>query len=412
MALNPNWREDLSASRDLNLREKDGFALLCGWYENWRLRHGVVPEVTTARAFWKDQITIKQRPQWQLDQWAEAMRWFLGWLESCQKEGGSGLSLPERLHKATYSVGARRGLALKTRQTYARWIVKFGKWAGSSKKVMNEAACREWLAYLVSETQVSFATQKQALNAMVFFYRDVCGRESVELEVKMRKRQRRMPVVLSKEEIFRLLAKVEPAYLIPAKLQYGSGLRLQELVTLRVKDLDLEKGLLTIRGGKGDKDRVTMLPQSLRLLLEEQLAHARHLWERDREEKLPGVAMPHALDRKFPKAGISWNWMWLFPAKGLSLDRVTGARRRHHLHPQVYGAAISRAAINAGIPKRVTSHALRHSFATHLLESGTDIRTLQELLGHEDVKTTEIYAHAAQVGNSRGVKSPLDEVEC
>ena len=152
-----------------------------------------------------------------------------------------------------------------------------------------------------------------------------------------------------------------------------------------------------------------MLPQSLRELLEEQVAHARHLWEKDREEDRAGVALPKALDRKLPDAGKTWSWMWLFPAKGLSRDEVSGVRRRHHLHPQTYGAAVSRAANMTGSPKKVTTHALRHSFATHLLETGTDIRTLQELLGHEDVKTTEIYAHAAQVGNSRGVKSPLDD---
>ena len=373
-----------------------------GCCQRWRLRE----------LFGRTRSAAKPRHQWQLDQWAEAMRWFLGRLAACQDSGGSGLSLPERLRKVTYAVGAWRGLALRTRKTYAGWIMRFGKWAGSSERVMSESACWDWLTFLVEETRVSFATQKLALNAMVFFYRDVCGRESVELAVKMRKRQRRMPVVLSKKEIYRLIEKVEAAYVMPAKLQYGSGLRLRELVSLRVKDLDLERGMLTIRGGKGDKDRVTMVAESLRPLLVGQLAYARQLWEEDRRDNRPGVEMPGALERKFPKAGVSWNWMWLFPAKNLSLDPVTEIRRRHHLHSGVYGAAISRAAVNAKISKRVTSHALRHSFATHLLETGTDIRTLQELLGHEDVKTTEIYAHAAQVGNSRGVKSPLDEIDC
>ena len=211
-----------------------------------------------------------------------------------------------------------------------------------------------------------------------------------------------------KHFIFLLIEKIEPAYQTPLKLQYGSGLRLQELVSLRVKDLDLQRGLLTIRAGKGDKDRVTMLPESLLNQLESQLAQARHLWEKDREEERPGVALPGALGRKLPNAGIRWEWMWIFPAKKLSRDPVSGVQRRHHLHPTTYGEAVSKAARSAGIAKRVTSHALRHSFATHLLETGTDIRTLQELLGHEDVKTTEIYAHAAQLGNSRGVRSPLD----
>lgn len=404
----PDWRADLAASRDLNSNERQAFERICSWFENWRLRAGISAGEVAARAFWKDQVMVKPREHWQLDQWAEAMRWFLGWLSACRARGGSGKTLPERLKEAVYSTGGRRGLALSTRKTYAGWVMRFGVWAGTANKVMDEGACREWLGWLVTETKVSFATQKQALNAMVFFYRDVCGKDKVNLEVKMRKRQRRMPVVLSKEELFRLLEKIEPVYQVPARLQYGSGLRLQELVSLRVKDLDLGRGLLTIRAGKGDKDRVTMIAESLHPLLADQLAHARHLWELDRENERPGVMMPNALGRKIPGAAKSWEWMWLFPAKALSRDPQSGIERRHHLHPQVYGAAIKRAVKKTGISKAITSHSLRHSFATHLLEAGTDIRTLQELLGHEDVKTTEIDAHSAQVGNSRGVRSPLD----
>ena len=260
MARKNDWRADLAAARDLDRGEKQGFEILCGWFENWRLKTGVSPSVTTARSFWKEQVLAKPRQQWQLDQWTVAMRWYLGWLESSRREGGTGLSLPERLQSAIYSTGARRGLAQRTCKTYGSWVRRFGEWAGSEKKVMSQKACRDWLVELVTETKVSFSTQKQALNAMVFFYRDVCGLEEVLLEVKMRKRHSRMPVVLSKKEVLRLIEKIEPSYRTPAMLQYGSGLRLQELVTLRVKDLDLGRGLLTIRGGKGDKDRVTMLP--------------------------------------------------------------------------------------------------------------------------------------------------------
>lgn len=207
--------------------------------------------------------------------------------QSAVPEEVQGRLYRNRLKEAVYSTGGRRGLALSTRKTYAGWVMRFGVWAGTANKVMDEGACREWLGWLVTETKVSFATQKQALNAMVFFYRDVCGKDKVNLEVKMRKRQRRMPVVLSKEELFRLLEKIEPVYQVPARLQYGSGLRLQELVSLRVKDLDLGRGLLTIRAGKGDKDRVTMIAESLHPLLADQLAHARHLWELDRENERP-----------------------------------------------------------------------------------------------------------------------------
>lgn len=246
---------------------------------------------------------------------------------------------------------------------------------------------------------------------MAFFFKDVCGKEEVTFQVKLRKRPPRMPVVLTKDEINRVLDVLEPKYRLPARLQYGSGLRLAELVSLRVKDVDLGRGLLTIRGGKGDRDRVTMIPDSLRLRLEKQMTRVRKLWEEDRENDRPGVELPGALSRKFPCAGVELAWQWFFPAKGLSRDPESGVIRRHHLHEKVYSSAVSRAAKRTGLCKRVTTHAFRHSFATHLLESGADIRTLQELLGHADVKTTEIYAHASQVGNSRGVRSPLDQMK-
>jgi len=402
------WREDLEASREVEECVKSGYAMLLGWFEAWRLRKGLEASLEVARRFWKEEVRKKEREAWQLAQWAEAMRWYLGWFEHCQKAGLIAGSVVERVHHAVMNTGARRGLAYKTRKTYASWAVRFAKEVGSARKMMSQERARTWLTQLVARDFVSFATQKQALNALVFFYRDVCGCEEVDLQVKMRKRSPRMPVVLSREEIKRFLDKLEPVYRSPAKLQYGAGLRLKELVRLRVKDLDLERGLLTVRSGKGDKDRTTMIPKGLSEALQSQLAMARVLWERDRANEVAGVAMPRGLERKFKRAGESWEWMWVFPGREVSTDPVSGVRRRHHMHEKVYGEAVKRAAQRAGIAKRVTTHALRHSFATHLLEDGTDIRTLQELLGHEEVTTTEIYAHAAQVGNSRGVRSPLD----
>ena len=217
-------------------------------------------------------------------------------------------------------------------------------------------------------------------------------------------------MVLTRAEIDQVLDLFEPVYELPAKVQYGSGVRLMELVRLRIKDIDLDRGLLTVRAGKGDRDRVTMLPMSMREDLVRQIARSRKLWEEDRKNEVAGVAIPGALARKFSQASQEFGWHWLFPAKGLSKDPESGVIRRHHLHEKVYGEAVKRAAKKAGLTKRVTTHVFRHSFATHLLEAGADIRTLQELLGHEDVKTTEIYAHAAQIGNSRGVRSPLDVV--
>ena len=230
----------------------------------------------------------------------------------------------------------------------------------------------------------------------------------MDLEVRMKKTSKRVPTVLSVAEVTRLVALIEPRYRVPGKLQYGSGLRLNELVSLRVKDVDLGRGVLTVRGGKGDLDRTTVISESLKEILRSHLDEVRGIYEADREKGLPGVALPGALGRKFSRAGESWEWMWLFPARDLSDDPVSGVTRRHHLHGSVYNEAIKRGAREAAIHKRVTSHALRHSFATHLLEAGTDIRTIQTLLGHSDVRTTEIYTHVAKGVNGKGVRSPLD----
>ncbi|MBK1882860.1 integron integrase [Luteolibacter pohnpeiensis] len=351
-----------------------------------------------------------RRPAWQLRQWEEAFRWFLAWLERGKEHGKPTASIPERMKVAVYRVGARRGLSPRTRQTYAGWMARFGEFAKSEQRVMEPEVAREWLTFLVREKKVAFATQKQALNAMVFFYRDVCGRGEVDLQVKLRKTTRREPVVLSRNELIRLIAKVEPRYKPLALLQYGAGLRLMELVRLRYKDVDVERGVVTVRAGKGDKDRCTILPNSLKSCMAEEMQRAKAIWEKDREDEVPGVWLPDALSRKMPRAGEKLIWMWLFPADHLSLDPQSGVKRRHHVCAKAYSAALRTAAEAAGIGKRVTSHALRHSFATDLLKSGTDIRTLQDLLGHANVKTTEIYTHAAEIGNDRGVRSPLDAI--
>ena len=262
---------------------------------------------------------------------------------------------------------------------------------------------------MTQKDEIALSTQKQALNALVFFFREVCGLEEVDLQVRMKRGQKRMPVVLSVKEVLRLIEKLEPKYRRSAMVHYGSGLRLRELVSLRVKDVDLERGMVTIRGGKGDKDRVTMLAETCKADLAEHLKVVRAVYEKDRDDGAEGVAIPVALGRKFSLAGKKWEWFWLWPASAESTDPVSGVRRRHHIHAQVYNKALGRAAKAAGLAKRVTSHALRHSYASHLLEAGVDIRTLQVLLGHEDVKTTEIYTHVAQRGNGVGVRSPLDE---
>ncbi len=390
-----NWRSDLEASRDLTDLEKQHFGFLLAWYESWRLRQGLEPERASAVRFWKEQVKSKERKAWQLERWAEGMRWYERWLKLCVSEGREPPSLGERLHRAVMVTGARRGLAMRTRETYAGWLARYGEWADSAREIMKVERGSEWLAELVDKGGLSFDTQRQALHALVFFFKDVCGKEEVILDVKLRRTAKRTPVVMSAREVLAVLDKLKGRHRLVAEMQYGAGLRLKELVRLRVKDVDRERGQVVIRGGKGDKDRVTILPDRVRKGLDEVWEDLRRLHEGDRAAGVPGVALPGALARKMSKAGERWEWFWIFPADDLSRDPESGIERRHHVHPQVYGEAVTRAAREAGIEKRVTSHALRHSFATHLLEGGTDLRTIQELLGHADVKTTEIYTHVA-----------------
>jgi integron integrase len=216
-----------------------------------------------------------------------------------------------------------------------------------------------------------------------------------------------LPVVLTVAESHKLLTQLEGTHELMARLLYGSGMRLLECVRLRVKDVDFERREILVREGKGNKDRVTMLPESLVMDLRAHLERVRGLWERDREAGREGVFMPQALEKKYPNGGKSWPWFWVFPSRSLSVDPRTGIERRHHAHEQALQRAIKRAVANAGIAKPATTHSLRHSFATHLLQSGYDIRTVQELLGHSDVSTTMIYTHVLNKGG-RGVKSPLD----
>jgi integron integrase len=281
---------------------------------------------------------------------------------------------------------------------------------------MEVATATRFLTSVVEDEDCSYSTQKQALNALAFFFKYVLGIEEPIFGVRLKKTGTCIPVVLSKAETRHLLDKAEEQerpearYGLAAKMQYGAGLRLSELVNMRIKDIDLERGTVTVRQGKGGKDRMTVLPQSLVKELAAQIEYARKLWEKDRCEGRPGVYIPGALARKFRRAAETFEWFWLFPAKQLSVDPDSGVTRRHHLHEKVYNEAIKRAAKAIGIEKRVTSHALRHSFATHLLESGTDLRTIQDLLGHEDITTTEIYLHVSMGANGLGVVSPLDLV--
>lgn len=256
---------------------------------------------------------------------------------------------------------------------------------------------------------MSASTQNQALSALLFLYQQVLNIDLPFLDdITRAKRPKHIPTVLNHTEIKQLFSQLDGLHLLMAKLIYGSGMRLMECVRLRIKDIDFERKEITIRDGKGGKDRITMLPHSLIEPLQAHLIKVRHQYDRDQYNKLPAVETPQALAKKKPNAGKEWGWYWVFPSKTLSTDPFSGIVRRHHTHEQALQRAIKKGSLAANIAKPVTTHTLRHSFATHLLQSGYDIRTIQELLGHSDVNTTMIYTHVLNT-NGRGVLSPLDK---
>ena len=301
-----------------------------------------------------------------------------------------------------------KGLLWRSEETYRGWAARFARFLAPRSPYAAEAGdVAAFLTELAVTRRASPSTQKQALNALVFLMQEGLHRQLGEIDFRRASQQRRMPTVLSREECKRLFAELEGTERLMAELAYGAGLRLMELLRLRVHHLDLARGCLVVHGGKGDKDRVTVLPNSLRPALERQLARLRPLHEKDRAEGLPGVWLPEGLAAKYQRAGEKWEWQWLFPSREASVDPLTGTRRRHHVIDTTFQRILKRAAEAAKLDKRVTPHVLRHSFATHLLEAGTDIRTVQELLGHESVETTQIYTHV-MVRPGLGVRSPLD----
>jgi integron integrase len=297
----------------------------------------------------------------------------------------------------------------RTERTYVGWIRRFILFHGKRHpRDMGESEVVAFLSSLATTGGVSASTQNQALSALVFLYSEVLGERLDWLNGIVRaKRPVRIPVVLSRDEVRALLSQLEGTVWLMASLMYGSGLRLLECVELRVKDVDLDLREIRVRDGKGRKDRVTMLASTLVDPLKGQLTRVRALHDRDLADGCGWVALPDALARKYPNAGREWGWQWMFPATRHYVDRYTGQRRRHHLHESVPQRLVRAAVVRAGLTKPASCHTLRHSFATHLLETGHDIRTIQELLGHRDVSTTMIYTHVLNLGG-RGVRSLLD----
>ena len=321
--------------------------------------------------------------------------------------------LRERIRYMHYS--------LATEKVYLYWVRFFVRWSAGNNdgrmrhpRDMDAKSVEAFLTMLSAERHVSASTHNQALSAILFLYREVLAVDLPWLDnINRPTRKPRIPSVLTQAEVAGILAQMDGAHdditALLARLLYGTGMRLMEAMRLRIKDVDFVRKAIVVREAKGGKDRVVMLPGALSAPLHRQLLAARAQWEADRHAQRGGVEMPHALDAKYPRAGQAWSWFWLFPSPTLSVDPRTGVQRRHHLYEDRVQRALKKAVARAGIAKPVSVHTLRHSFATHLLQAGTDIRTVQELLGHADVSTTMIYTHVLKVA-AGGTASPLDRL--
>jgi integron integrase len=307
------------------------------------------------------------------------------------------------------SISRAKHFSLRTEQAYSYWIKRFILFHNKRHPLdMAEPEINSFLSHLAVHDNVSASTQNQALNALLFLYREVLGKQLRYIDgIQWAKRPKRLPVVLTRLEVSALLGQLCGTLHLMAGLMYGAGLRVMECARLRVKDIYFDYSQITVRDGKGGKDRVTMLPTSLNAALRRQLARVKLLHEEDLAEGYGEVYLPYALERKYPNAPKEWAWQYVFPAARRSVDPRSGKVRRHHVSERVLQRAVTGAAKKAGIAKPASCHTLRHSFATHLIEAGYDIRTVQELLGHKDVSTTMIYTHVMNKGG-RGVKSPLE----
>jgi len=304
-----------------------------------------------------------------------------------------------------------RHYSIRTERTYVHWIKRFIYFHGMKHPAeLGEKDVADFLTHLAVRGKVASSTQNQALNSLAFLYKNVLDRPLGDIKGAVRaKRPARLPVVLTQDEVRRIFARLNGVPWLVACLLYGSGLRITEGVRLRVKDIEFERRAIIVRDGKGAKDRVVTLPDEVIEPLHSHLAWVRTLYEKDVAAGLGEVYMPDALSRKYPNAAREWAWQYVFPSRLTSTDPRSGDERRHHLHESAVQKAVKRAVRDAGIHKPASCHTLRHSFATHLLERGMDIRTVQEQLGHKDVRTTQIYTHVLERGGL-AVKSPLGEV--
>ena len=396
------WRDCLLADSAVSAEKRQDFSCVIEKYLIAAERNGWAVGVESMMGYLElAESALAVDAQW--EEGREALRWLARHLKTPAAVGDWRGRFERRLRERQY--------AGRTVETYGQWAGRFVAWCAGRGVAVESASGVEVKAYLdglALDEQVRIATQHQALNALAGFFTEVLGRKLEGAEGYLRARSTdRVPVVLSQDEVGRLLGQLVGTERLMGDLMYGSGLRLMELLRLRVKDVDVDRRQLIVRGGKGDKDRLTTLPERAVVPVREHVERLRTLWAADQTQGVPGVYMPESLARKYPGAGTSLEWQWLFPTKGLLRDPESGLIRRHHVNETTWQKAVKGAARKAGITKKVTPHVLRHSFATHLLERGTDIRTVQTLLGHNDVKTTEIYTHVMKKPGL-GVRSPLD----
>jgi len=429
----PRWAEILADS-NLPARERNGFRVTIRWYLGWCRQHSTTCTVASARDFIEWARAEKSAQEWKVDRWKAAIRWFFitGKAQTGHEKTNFGdkpeepesgparwdasLVGEERIQAETENerkileVMRRRGMALKTERSYLRHFRDFMKHSRiGSGLAITAPDLKSYLNFLAMERAVAAATQKQALNALVFVARRVFEVELGDIgDFVKAKNRKRIPVVMSKGETKLFFNALKGDRLRMAQLQYAAGLRVSELTRLRVQDLDFERNQLTVRCGKGGKDRLCPLPESLKIALRAHLEAVRNTFEADlSRDDLAGVHLPEALARRHSNAGKDWRWQWIWPSREISKDPRSGLMRRHHVLDGTYQSAVSEAGKRAGLTKRITSHTLRHSFATHLLEDGVDIRTVQDLLGHKNIETTQIYLHVMRKPGA-GVRSPLD----
>lgn len=303
----------------------------------------------------------------------------------------------------------RRNYSYRTEQSYIGWIVRYIKYHGTRHPdTLGETHISDFLNYLANNLNVAASTQNQALSALVFLYKQVLGIDKLQLDNLIRaKKPEKLPVVLTKKEVSELLEHIQPEAFLPCLLLYGAGLRVSECLRLRVQDVDLDYKQLWVRSGKGNKDRVTMLPEKAVQLIKEQLLKVKTLHIADLNNGYGAALLPNALVKKYPGENRQFRWQYLFPSSRIAKDPRSGLEHRHHLSDTWVNKKIRKATVKTSIDKKITAHTLRHSFATHLLQNGYDIRTVQELLGHKNLKTTMIYTHVLDRGGNY-IKSPVD----